>query len=123
MCIVVSMHTPKNSKLNNCINFLGVSTNNLCRLKVLEKHKSKYMTPLYNLMFAQQQDAGRKHIINQTRAALKNTGTAIYNNNSFLSSQFLRTFKNVSFSCYIVTFKTQIKVSPPTSKTFNRLFM
>lgn len=44
------------------LNFLGVCTNNLCPLKVLETHKSKYMTPLYNIMFDQQQDAGRKHV-------------------------------------------------------------
>lgn len=42
------------------------------------------MTLLYNLMFAQQQDAVRKHIINQTRTALENTTAAIYNNNLFV---------------------------------------
>lgn len=61
------------------------------------------MTHLYNLMFAQQQDAGRKHI-NQTRAALENTGAAISNNNLFLSSQFSWTFNKVFFSSYTVFF-------------------
>lgn len=59
MCIVVSLQSYKKQQAK-LLHQLFKSEYNLCWLKVWEKHKSKYMTLLYNLMFAQQQDAGRK---------------------------------------------------------------
>lgn len=56
--IMVSLQSQTNSKQSYFFNFWKASTT--CWLKVWEKHMSKYTALLYNDMFAQQQDAGRK---------------------------------------------------------------